>query len=77
MMSQNRQSDVNRSSAIAVYQVNLRAEADITLLYEKIDLLREQQLMEMAKLLERALERIEEMERQGCAAPTPAPDAAA
>ena len=32
MMSQNRQSDVNRSSAIAVYQVNLRAEADITLL---------------------------------------------
>jgi uncharacterized membrane protein len=77
MMSQNRQSDVNRSSAIAVYQVNLRAEADITLLYEKIDLLREQQLMEMAKLLERALERIEAMERQGCAAPTPAPDAAA
>ncbi len=33
--------------------------------------------MEMAKLLARALERIEAMERQGCAAPTPAPDAAA
>ena len=77
MMSQNRQSDVNRSSAIAVYQVNLRAEADITLRYEKIDLLREQQLMEMANLLERARERIEAMERQGRAAPTPAPDAAA
>jgi uncharacterized membrane protein len=65
MMSQNRQSDVDRGRAIADYQVNLRAEADITLLHEKIDLLREQQLMEMTELLKRALERIEALERQG------------
>jgi uncharacterized membrane protein len=65
MMSQNRQSDVDRERALADYRVNLRAEADITLLHEKIDLLREQQLMEMTGLLKRALERIEALERQG------------
>jgi len=65
MMSQNRQSDVDRSRALADYQVNLRAEADITLLHEKIDLLREQQFMEMTNLLKRALERIEALEQRG------------
>ena len=65
MMSQNRQSDVDRGRAIADYQVNLRAEADITLLHEKIDLLREKQLMEMTEMLKRALDRIEALERQG------------
>jgi len=71
MMSQNRQSNVDRGRAIADYQVNLRAEADITLLHEKIDLLREQQLMEMTGLLKRALERIEALELQGRAATDP------
>jgi uncharacterized membrane protein len=65
MMSQNRQSEVDRGRALADYQVNLRAEADITLLHEKIDLLREQQLMEMTVLLKRALDRIEALERRG------------
>jgi len=65
MMSQNRQSDVDRNRAMADYQVNLRAEADITLLHEKIDLLREQQLMEMTNLLKRALDHIEALEQQG------------
>ena len=65
MMSQNRQSNVDRNRATADYQVNLRAEADIMLLHEKIDLLREQQLMEITSLLKRALERIEALERQG------------
>jgi uncharacterized membrane protein len=64
MMSQNRQSDIDRDRAVADYQVNLRAEADITLLHEKIDLLREQQLVEMTSLLRRALDRIEALERK-------------
>lgn len=62
MMSQNRQSDVDRSRALADYQVNLRSEAEIALLHEKLDLLREQQLAEMTAMLKRALERIETLE---------------
>jgi uncharacterized membrane protein len=62
MMSQNRQSDVDRERAVADYQVNLRAEADITLLHEKIDLLRERQLAEITEMLKRALQRIETLE---------------
>ena len=62
MMSQNRQSDVDRSRALADYQVNLRAEAEITLLHEKLDLLREQQLAEITGMLRRALDRIETLE---------------
>jgi uncharacterized membrane protein len=65
MMSQNRQSDLDRDRALADYQVNLRAEADITLLHEKIDLLRERELLEMMQLLRRALERIETLEQRG------------
>jgi len=62
MMSQNRQADVDRGRAVADYAVNLRAESEIALLHEKIDLLREKQLAEMTELLRRALDRIEQLE---------------
>ena len=62
MMSQNRQTELDRDRSVADYQVNLRAEADITLLHEKIDLLRERQLTEITDLLRRALDRIEVLE---------------
>ncbi|MGG5886337.1 DUF1003 domain-containing protein [Falsiroseomonas sp. HC035] len=62
MMSQNRQNGLDRDRSVADYQVNLRAEAEITLLHEKIDLLREQQLTEITDLLRRALDRIEALE---------------
>jgi uncharacterized membrane protein len=62
MMSQNRQNGLDRDRSVADYQVNLRAEADITLLHEKIDLLRERQLTEITDLLRRALDRIEALE---------------
>ena len=65
MMSQNRQSDVDRGRAVADYQINLRAEAEIALLHEKLDLLRERQLMEMTELLKRTLDRIERLEAKG------------
>jgi uncharacterized membrane protein len=64
MMSQNRQADVDRDRAVADYQVNLRSEAEIALLHEKIDLLREQQLSEMTEMLKRALARIEQLEEK-------------
>jgi len=62
MMSQNRQSDVDRDRARADYEVNLRAEADIVRLHEKIDLLQAESLARMTRLLEEALTRITELE---------------
>src|SRR6187401_557708 len=62
LMSQNRQSDLDRGRAVADYQVNIRAEAEIALLHEKMDLLREQQLREMTELLRRMVDRIEQLE---------------
>ena len=64
MMSQNRQSDIDRIRSIADYQVNIRAEAEISLLHEKIDLLREQQVAELITLLKTSLSRIEVLENR-------------
>lgn len=64
MMSQNRQADIDRIRSIADYQVNIRAEAEISLLHEKIDLLREQQVAELISLLKTSLERIESLENR-------------
>ncbi|WP_198375778.1 DUF1003 domain-containing protein [Neoroseomonas rubea] len=65
MMSQNRQSDVDRERAMADYQVNIRAEAEIALLHEKIDLMRERELLELTHLLKAALARIDTLEGRG------------
>jgi uncharacterized membrane protein len=64
MMSQNRQSDIDRIRSIADYQVNIRSEAEISLLHEKIDLLREQQVAELITLLKTSLSRIEVLENR-------------
>lgn len=72
MMSQNRQEEIDRDRAIADYRVNLRAEADIALLHEKIDLMREQELAAVTALLRRALERLEALEGRGTPPPGPA-----
>ena len=64
MMSQNRQSDIDRIRSIADYQVNIRSEAEISLLHEKIDLLREQQVAELITLLKTSLSRIEILENR-------------
>jgi len=73
MMSQNRQSDIDRIRSIADYQVNIRAEAEISLLHEKIDLLREQQVAELISLLKASLGRIEALENRMLPGPPPAP----
>lgn len=65
MMSQNRQADIDRDRAMADYRVNIRAEAEIALLHEKIDLMRERELMEVMQLLKAALARIETLEDRG------------
>ena len=44
MMSQNRQSDIDRQKAENDYKVNIKAELEIELLHEKIDELREKEI---------------------------------
>ena len=73
MMSQYRQSDIDRIRSIADYQVNIRAEAEISLLHEKLDLLREQQVAELISLLKASLGRIEALENRMLPGPPPAP----
>jgi uncharacterized membrane protein len=73
MMSQNRQSDIDRVRAIADYQVNIRAEAEISLLHEKLDLLREQQVAELISLLKASLGRIKALENRMLPGPPPVP----
>lgn len=50
LMSQNRQSERDRITAAHDYEVNLKAELEIMLLHEKIDLLRETQWSELLEL---------------------------
>lgn len=64
MMAQNRQSAIDRQKAQLDYDVNLRAELDIEALHEKIDLLRQEDITRLVKLLEMLTkERIEKEER--------------
>lgn len=49
MMSQNRQQDVDRMAAEHDYQINIKAELEIELLHEKIDKLREQEVVQLTQ----------------------------
>jgi uncharacterized membrane protein len=50
LMSQNRQAEKDRLNAEHDYEVNLKAELEIMLLHEKMDLLRQGQWAELLKL---------------------------
>jgi len=52
MMAQNRQSDIDRHKAQLDYDVNLRAELDISALHQKLDVLREQDIARLIGLIE-------------------------
>lgn len=49
MMSQNRQSEIDRRRAVDDYRINCKAELEIELLHEKIDLLREREIAELSQ----------------------------
>ena len=49
MMSQNRQQDIDRREAASDYRINVKAELEIELLHEKIDALREQEVLALTK----------------------------
>jgi len=49
MMSQNRQQDVDRVEAAADYQINIKAELEIELLHQKLDELREREVLALTE----------------------------
>ena len=51
MMSQNRQSNIDRSAAQHDYDINIKAELEIELLHQKIDLLREKEINELIGII--------------------------
>ena len=48
MMSQNRQQDIDRMAAKNDYQINVKAELEIELLHQKIDQLRETEVLQLS-----------------------------
>ncbi|HEY1606868.1 MAG TPA: DUF1003 domain-containing protein [Allosphingosinicella sp.] len=52
MMSQNRQADIDRIKAEEDYKVNIKAELEIELLHQKLDALREGEMLALARSVE-------------------------
>jgi len=53
MMSQNRQSEIDRRRAQHDYRINVKAELEIELLHNKIDALREQEIVKLLNIIQR------------------------
>jgi uncharacterized membrane protein len=51
MMSQNRQSEIDRRAAQHDYDINLKAELEIELVHQKLDLLREKEISELIGII--------------------------
>jgi uncharacterized membrane protein len=71
MMSQNRQQDIDRKQAENDRQVNIKAELEIELLHQKIDQLRETEVMYLTKAVS---ELSELLRRSELCAPAAAPE---
>jgi uncharacterized membrane protein len=59
MMGQNRLAETDRRRADDDYEINVKAELEIELLHEKVDLLREQELKALADSVQRLSKQIE------------------
>jgi uncharacterized membrane protein len=51
MMSQNRQQDIDRQDAEADHKINIKAELEIELLHQKIDALREKEVLALSQAI--------------------------
>jgi uncharacterized membrane protein len=58
MMSQNRQAMIDRHAAEQDYDINIKAELEIELLHQKIDLLREKEIAELLQVIKRFQEHL-------------------
>jgi uncharacterized membrane protein len=71
MMSQNRQQDIDRREAEEDHRVNLKAELEIELLHQKIDALREKEVLALSEAI-RDLTELLQTERRVRAKPSQA-----
>lgn len=69
LMSQNRQAQKDRLVAAHDYEVNLKAELEIMLLHEKIDLLREGQWGDLLRIQQEQIRLMTQLLKQSPAAP--------
>ena len=60
MISQNRQQDIDRKEAAADYQINIKAELEIELLHQKIDELREKEVLALTAAVESLIAQLQE-----------------
>jgi uncharacterized membrane protein len=59
MMSQNRLSEIDRQQASNDFEVNVKSELEIELLHQKIDMLREKELLALANAVENLSKQIQ------------------
>jgi uncharacterized membrane protein len=64
MMSQNRQAAIDRAAAQTDYQINAKAELEIELLHQKLDLLRETEVSELINVIRRLEARLPPQDRE-------------
>ena len=60
MMSQNRQQDIDRKAAENDYRINVKAELEIELLHEKVDQLREREVLKVTEAVKMLTELLEQ-----------------
>lgn len=63
MMSQNRLSEIDRQQAGNDFEVNVKAELEIELLHQKIDLLKEKELFALTKSVEALSEKLDSLRK--------------
>ena len=68
MMAQNRQQDIDRKAAENDYKINIKAELEIELLHQKLDQLREQEVVQLSLAVK---ELSELLNRSGLCEPKP------
>ncbi len=64
MMSQNRQSELDRRHAQSDYEINVKAELEIELLHEKIDILKEQELLALTQAVRELSAQLETLSKR-------------
>jgi uncharacterized membrane protein len=70
MMAQNRQQDIDRKEAENDHKINIKAELEIELLHQKIDELREKEVVSLTRALEALTEHLRSTQTRG---ETPSP----
>lgn len=64
MMSQNRQTELDRRHAETDYEINVKAELEIELLHEKIDLMKERELLALTKAVQDLSHQLTELSKR-------------